>query len=423
MEKTPGSRRKNWLVVLALGAGVLLAACGEHLEGGAACPVLCPVQNVTVLDTVFDPITLDSSVAAFPSFGTEPALALSNRGDTVDTRAVVRFDSLLAFFTSSSGDSAVTAIDSALAVLHIDRAHSTYSAPVTIEVFDVDTTENDSTVVPEMLLFRPDRRIANVTFDTSQIKDSLVLRLDSARVMQSVIDRKRLRLGFRATSPQPLMLQIFSAEGGLPVAVRYDASKDSTRGLVSNVPYSSVPRPTVVAQDFRDYVLVFRGSPPVTGPILPVGGMPGRRIYLRFNIPSRILDSSTVLRATLILTQLPSRGVDGTKLLTLYPQLVTAGKDIQDVGHSALLLAPAGIGFDSLQAAPGDSGVVNVEIVNAVRTWGLTSAASAQRAIVLRSPDEGLEPRQLLFFSSEAAAALRPRLRISYSPRANFGIP
>jgi hypothetical protein len=410
-------------VLLALSAGALLAACGEHLEGGAACPVLCPVQNVTVLDTVFDPLTLDSSVAAFPSFGTEPTILLSNRGDTVDTRAVVRFDSLLAFFTTPSGDSSVTNVDSALAVLHLDRAHSKYTAPVTIEVFDVDTTESDTTVVPELQLFRPDRRIASVTFDTSQIKDSLVVRLDSARVMKSVIDRARLRLGFRATSPQPVMLQLFSAEGGLPVNVRYDASKDSTVGVVSNVPYSSVPRPVVVAQDFRDYLLVVKGSPSVSGPLLAAGGIPGRRVYLRFNIPSHILDSSTVLRATLILTQRPSPGVDGTQLLTLYPQLVTAGTDIQDVGHASLLLAPAGIGFDSLQVAPADSGVVNVEIVNAVRTWGLKSAATAQHALVLRSPDEGVEPRQLLFFSSEAAAALRPRLRISYSPRANFGIP
>jgi len=160
-----------------------------------------------------------------------------------------------------------------------------------------------------------------------------------------------------------------------------------------------------------------------SGPMLTIGGVPGRRAYLRFNIPSRILDSSAVLRATLILTQTPSREIDRGEALTLYPQLVVAGVDITDLPHAALLVAPAGIGFDSLRVTPGDSGLVNIEIVNALRTWALPISATAQRAIVLRSPDEGIQPRRAVFFSSEAPAVLRPRLRVNYSPRASFGIP
>jgi hypothetical protein len=259
--------------------------------------------------------------------------------------------------------------------------------------------------------------------DTSQIKDSVRVRLDSARVMASIIDRRRLRLGFRATSSAGLMLQIISNEGGSPAILRYDASRDTTVGVVSVTPNTQSPRRAPLSEDYVDYLLIAKAPAAPVGPFLPVGGLPGYRTYLRFDIPSRILDSSTVLRATLILTQHPNRTIDPTKALTLYPQLVTAGKEITDVARSALLIAPAGVGFDSLSILPGDSGLVNIEIVNALRTWALTVAATSQRAIVLRSPDEGIDPRRVIFFSTEAAAALRPRLRVNYSPRSSFGVP
>jgi hypothetical protein len=219
------------------------------------------------------------------------------------------------------------------------------------------------------------------------------------------------------------MLQIVSAEGGTAPVLRYFASPDSTVGPVVTAPNVTGPISKIIAPDFRDYLLVLKGPATPGNPILTVGGIPGSRVYLRFNIPSHIIDSSTVLRATLILTQNPNHEIDEDKSVAIYPQLVTAGNEVLDVGKSTLLLAPAGIGFDSVQVTPKDSGQVQIEIVNAVRTWALSVAKTAQRAIVLRTPDEGILPHRIFFFSTEAADVLRPRLRINYSPHAKFGIP
>jgi hypothetical protein len=76
-----------------------------------------------------------------------------------------------------------------------------------------------------------------------------------------------------------------------------------------------------------------------------------------------------------------------------------------------------------VQFAPRDSGVKSIEIVNALRTWGLVISKSAQRGIVLRAGPESVDPRFVSFYSSSAAANLRPRLRVSYSPVRSFGIP
>jgi len=404
-------------------ASALAAACSEHTVGGAACPILCPEQNVTVLDTVFEAVALDSSVSGFPPFGTEPSLLLATRGDTLDTRAVVRFDSLKAFYTTPAGDSAVEQVDSAYVQLHIDKVHSTYTAPVTIQVFNVDTVEADTSVVAEAQNFTPHRLIGTVTLDTNQILDSIRVPLDTAAVRAAVLDRSRLRLGLRATSAAPVMLQVVSAEGGQGPVLRYFAVPDSAIAPVETQSNVTGLISKIIAPDFRDYLVVIKAPPTPGNPILTVGGVPGRRVYLRFNIPSHIVDSSTVLRAALILTENPNHEIDEEKVLTIYPQLVVAGNDVLDIGRSTLLLAPAGLGFDSVQVTPKDSGEVQIEIVNAVRTWSQTIAKNAQRAIVLRTPDEALLPHRVFFFSSEAPAAVRPRLRVNYSPRAKFGIP
>jgi hypothetical protein len=428
---SPGRRAP--FVVLALVAAGILAACTEDFQGGAACPALCPEQNVVVFDTTFDPVELDTTVGPFPTHGTETELLLARRGDTVDTRPVVRFDTLPIYYNSGSatGDTVIQVIDSPYVKLRINRANSVFTQPVTFEVFDVDTTSgdsafaaNDTSTALERLLFRPDRRIGMITFDTAQITDSVRIPIDSLALLNKILNQQRLRLGFRATSAGPVQIRIVAYEGGDSPVLRFLPSADTSFNAVTVFPRSVVPRSQVtLAADLTDYVHVFSFPPVPDASFLTVGGVPGRRTLIRFNIPSRILDSSNVLRATLELTQRPVSGVDDTTKLTIFPLVVTAGTNITDAGRSAFLTNAPGAGFDSVQFAPGDSGVKQIEIVNALRAWSLPISKTSQRAIVLRAGPESVDPRFVSFFSSRAAANLRPRLRVSYSPVRTFGIP
>lgn len=427
------SRQRSPLVVLSLVAAATLAACAEDYQGGSACPLLCPEQTVVVFDTTIDPVALDTTLIGFPTHGTETELLLARRGDTVDTRPVVRFDSLPIYFNSgsASGDTVILVVDSAYVRLRINRSGSVFTQPVTFEVFDVDTTTgdsafaaNDTSTALERLLFRPDRLIGTITFDTAQITDSIRIPIDSLTLITKILNQQRLRLGFKATSTAPVQIRIVAYEGGDPPQLRFLPSADTAFNEITVFPRSVVPRAQVtLASDLTDYVHVisFPAVPDET--FLTVGGLPGRRTLIRFNIPSRILDSSNVLRATLELTQRPVSGVDDTTKLSLYPLLVTAGINITDVGRSAFLTNVPGAGFDSVQVAPGDSGVKEIEIVNALRAWSLPISVTSQRGIVLRAGPESVDPRFVSFYSSSAAPHLRPRLRVSYSPVRSFGIP
>ena len=426
-------RRRSLLAVGALVAAATIAACTEDYDGGAACPALCPEQNVVVIDTTFDPVDIDTTVPGFPTHGTETELLLARRGDTVDVRPVIRFDSLPIYYNSgsSTGDTIIKVVDSAYVKLRINKAGSLYKQPVTIDVFDVDTATGDSAFAAqdtstalEKLLFRPDRLVGSITLDTAQITDSVRIPIDSLTLITKITNQGRLRLGFRATSAGPVQLRIVAYEGGDPAVVRFLPSADTVFNHLTVFPRSKVPRSQVtLASDLTDYVHVIRSPAMPDASFLTVGGVPGSRTLIRFNIPSRILDSSNVLRATLELTQRPVASIDDTTKLAVYPLLVTAGDDITDVGRSAWLTNPPNTGFDSVMFAPRDSGVKSIEIVNALRAWALPIAKTSQTAISLRAGPEGMDPRFISFFSSKAAANLRPRLRVSYSPVRSFGVP
>lgn len=431
-QKSCGSLNRT-LVVLAFVASGVIAACAEDYQGGAACPALCPEQSVVVFDTTFDPVELDTTITGFPTHGTETELLLARRGDTVDTRPVIRFDSLPIYFNSgaATGDTVIQVVRGSYVKLRINRAASKFTQPVTFDVFDVDTTTgdsaaaaNDTSTAVEKLLFRPDRLIGSITFDTAQITDSVRVPLDSLKVLNKILNQQRLRVGLRASSAGPVQIRIVSYEGGDPAVLRFLPSADTAFRAVTVFPRSRVPRaqPTLAA-DLTDYVHVFRFPPVPDARFLTVGGVPGRRVLIRFNIPSRILDSSNVLRATLELTQRPVASVDDTTRLTLFPLVVTAGIEITDVGRSAFLTNAPNAGFDSVQFAPRDSGVREIEIVNALRAWSLPISKLSQKGIVLRAGPESVDPRFVSFYSSSAAPSLRPRLRVSYSPVRSFGIP
>lgn len=419
--------------LLALGflsAAVAAVACRDDLATSVACPDLCPGSTVNVRDTILDAVTLDTGLAGFPPRGTEPYILLADRPG-LDTRGVIRFDTLPSRFTRGGADSAIYTVDSGFVRLVLDRAKSRYQAPVTITLFDVDTAANDDDDEAVKALFRADRRIGGATFDSAAIKDTINIPIDSAPLLDKIKNGKRLRLGLQASSPNPVVLRIYSRDAGFsipgidaPPQVSFDPHPDTA---VKAIPVGEESRtPTdapALRVDLTDYFIVFQSPRGAAPNELSVGGLPGERVFLRFNVPSFILDSATILRATLFLTQRPNRASPTVDTIVLYPRLVTASEAVTDVVRAAELITPEGFNFDSLTVSTADSGTRNIEIVNALLRWSVFTEQKAQRAIVVTASLEGSVPGEAVFFSTEAPVAVRPRLRVSYSPRTNFAVP
>jgi hypothetical protein len=151
----------------------------------------------------------------------------------------------------------------------------------------------------------------------------------------------------------------------------------------------------------------------------------GARTYFRFNIPSVLIDSVTVIRASLQLTQVPARTISATAdSVSIYAQPVLTSPTITDIGTAASFLGAPGLyGIDSVRFGARGSGSRSIELVNLLRFWRAVGQVNTTRSLVLRSPQEGSTPGELDFISSEGALPSRPTLRITYVPRRGFGIP
>ena len=405
-----------------------IVACKEDLSGTAGCPSLCPEQNVVSKDTTLESfIEIDTTITGYPVIGTEAVLLVASRGDSLDARAVMRFDTLTQRFSRGGADSAIYAVDSSMVMIRLDTTGTKATQPVTVELYDVDTTAVDTATSVGLALFRPDRLIGGKTFAVNELKDTLRVPLQNDKVLAKLVRSdgpRRLRIGFRVTSSASAQIRMVAREGGFTSMVSYDPSPDTAVHALNNGQSSLTPtdNPTL-RSDLTDYQLVAKSQGVGAGNLLGVGGLPAQRLFIRFNVPQRLVDSTTVVRATLLLTQIPTSSVDAGDSLVLYPQVVRAAVDLKDVGRAAGIVNPPALEIDSLKLRPNDSGVRAIEMVGAFRSWQALGPTTLQRAIVIRSSAEGASAPALLFYSSEAAPAQRPRLRLTYVNKVEFGVP
>lgn len=419
-----GRYRVGGLALVFLVSG--LVACGESYSGGAACPVLCPSKDVAFRDTIIDAISVDTSLGGYPELGLSSLLLLAHRPDTLETRAVIRFDIAPTSFFPNAGSTteSITAVDSVFLTLRFDTTGSKGSAPVTLEAYDVDTTQNDSSQTVVKSLFRSDRLIATATVTPTTVGDSVRIQLPNAFLKAKIDSGARVRIGLRMTNGAgQLRIVAFAAGTGAPV-IRFDPATDTVYAPMTIGPSTSIVDATPeINFAYTVYGITDKGSPEPDGTMLQIGGFPAYRTYARFNIPKRISDSSSIVRAEVLFTQTPSRFADNNDTVAIFPIVPTTTDIVTDL-RRVLDLSAEGLFalLDSTRLVPSDSGVVAINILTLARQWA-TLPANVPRAIAFRIGGEGAQPAELRFFSSKASAALRPRVRITYLPRTQNAIP
>ena len=421
-------------LVVAAGLATALGGCNERLETGSACPILCPGQRGEMRDTTFFPVTLDSSLTAFPVQGNEPELFVASMGDTLETVAVVRYDSLPTTFRGdpTAEDSLIYAVDSANIFL-VPVGVDTLGPPVTIEIYTVDLGGPDDTN-PDLAstAFTPDRLIGSRTIPADSVRDSVVVMIDNNAVL-SVIQGQQLdtaarglRIGIKvnAGTDGRNNFRMLSAENALSrPTLRFRPHVDTTIAIVEVSPRSKVPETVFIRIPMQDYLVVVRAPAGAPSDVLRVGGIPGERIYMEFDVPQFLIDSTDIVRATLELTQRPNPAAPQVAdTVTVRELRIVASREVTDL-HRRLLFADRFRLLDTLALVASDSGVRQFEIIDLVQSWAGTTAERTPRTLALVSPTEGIMPRLIDFYSNEAPATVRPRLRIFYLPRAEGGLP
>lgn len=420
--------RPRGIALLALG-GIALAAgaCSETLESGVGCPELCPNQGIEVINVTIDPVVLDTAVRAEGPFGAEPFMLLASRGDTLDSRVIVRFDSLPQRFRPTPGDSTtapITAVSDAYLQLRLELTEKQIGSSLTVSAYDVATDGNDTSVAALTPLFTDARLVGSQQVAAADLKDSLRIPLVNAAVLAKARVGGPLRIGLRITGSTG-QFHVRSLEAGAPAVLSFRVSPDTIIPRVTLFPLSRTPKDSVDQQaTLSDFQLLVRTPPAGSPQSLLVGGLPSRRTYMRFLIPSSILDSASVIRATLLLEQISNTALGPLDTVYVVTHMATGGKVITDPEQAARLFAPSELTrIDTLRVAANASGIREIDIAPALRVWRSQGDTLGPRALILRNAREGVSAAQAWFTSTESVVGTRPRLRISYSPANPFGLP
>ena len=115
---------------------------------------------------------------------------------------------------------------------------------------------------------------------------------------------------------------------------------------------SKTPAGETIAAVYAMYPIIVSGALPIPGTgVVAVGGVGGARTYMQFNLPTLLVDSVQVIRASLLLNQLQSRVVaSSSDSMALLVNPVLAGSQITDIG-TIVDFAGSGtnVGLDSVR--------------------------------------------------------------------------
>ncbi|MEX2153488.1 MAG: hypothetical protein WD825_09125 [Gemmatimonadaceae bacterium] len=411
-------------------AAVAIGACDEQLTGGIACPALCPGPALTMRDTTLFAVVLDTSIAGFPALGGEGRFYIASLGDTLETAAAIRYDSLPKFFRgfNSPDDSTINVIDTGSYVELEILARDTLALPTTIELYDIEIDsvgDEDPTTVAAA--FTPDRLLSSRTVPADSLRGTVRIPIDpnfllSKILVVGVLNRVRLGVKVAQTGNPRMTMLTDNSVGGATIVFR--PSLDTLVPIIRVFPLSRRPAEAVIARELADYQVVIKGPPEPPPFVLRVGGLPSRRTYLRFDIPPAILDSSNVVRATLILTQRPNPAApEPTDTVSMGHFGVVAGAAVTDLSRALGFLQRLA-NRDTINMVAADSGDRTFEMIDWVRLWRGTKPEKTPRAIAFATTLEGEIPRLADFFSTEEVdASVRPRLRLTYLPRVGGPLP
>ena len=381
--------------------GLLLAAsaCTEELTVPGQCPELCPGGQPQLRDTVIVATEgADSTFSGYLGYTEVPSLLVSSGLSAGEARAWYLFPKRADSISVIVGDSVRPyTIDSVTITVNL-VARDTAAKHLVLQLHRLPVSLDSLTSFETIdALLTPESLI-----DTIAVPDSVTSGAFSSRLRGDLLERVtippedsgRLAIGYRIQASGPTGIRLGSSGD-------FNSASFVTYAKV-DVADTALQRQTItLAADTTGYVRN-NGGPPADPDLLYLGRVPAARALLRFNVPSKIRDSATVVRATLELTPAePMVGLTRDRT-TLEVRGVTA-----DIGAKS---TPS---FATLAVAtlPDSSDAVfSLDVIGILAAW--RGIGALPQTLTLRITPEGASFHQPVFHSTRSGPG--PRLRITY---------
>jgi hypothetical protein len=392
----------------AAGLVLIAAACTDSPVAPAVCPEYCPVAQLVVVDSILPAsVVRDTSYVGYvkPNEASEMQVALD---DSVVSRGVVRFgafpEEILIEGTGLSG--AVVATDSFELQLFVSkRSAATESTEIVVHRLPVEV--DSATTYAQLEPYFDDSTVVG----TLELSDTLI-----AGTVSTIIPGDAFPTLADDSLVAAVGLAYDSVQAGFADIVTVDSAFQSII-MIRYAQVDSAGEATVQASDTtsaRFDTFLFTAFPAPDANSLTVGSAPANRTLLSLNLPTQILDSSSIVRATLLLVPSePVVGVTGDSLVIVAQALAA------DVGpKSPTVSLTSGVEGAGIAVVPaGSTDTVRVEITHLLRAWATSSGLP--RALSLRALSEAGSLCEARFHSSRSTIGV-PSLQVSYVPPVLF---
>lgn len=397
----------GWGLVILLVLGAFLAAgCRDDLNAPADCPALCPGGQAPVLETVIPARdSMDSSFVGYVRAGVGPSLRVSNGLPVSEDRGIVLFlprpDSITVSDTSRTYviDSVEIGVTLQARDTLVDSLRFiVYRLPITL-----DTTTTFADIAPDLI----PANLVDTIFVPDSVKSGVVQAVLSgaelARVVIPAADSGKLGIGIALEASAPTGARIASiAATGSPRFKTYVTANGVADTTLRKQEINRFP-------SFTGFVIQ---NPPAPGnDLLLVGSAPSARARVKFDLPLKIRDSVTILRATLELT--PNSTILG---LPNDPATLQAIGVIGDLGaKSPLLPGTTNLGLKKIDS--GTTGIVAVDVTRLVRLWQTKNGLPPVLFVAI-GPEAATFTQPV--FQSTRSGSGAPQLRIAYIEKFSF---
>lgn len=392
---------KRQLVPAAL-AALLGAGCQDVVSAPTTCPEFCPPGQIEVRDTI-----LANSVEPVGSYGgyklphEAREIQIVGPGGPAEARALIEFNAFSETYSGAdtSVKNTILQTDSIRITVHIAR-RTPGSRGIVLALheipFHLDSTATYAALAP---YFDDSTLVATLAVPDSLRSGLVSATAPASRLRYFLRDSLTGRIGVRIRSLEPAFVSLADSDTVVTARVTRFVQLDSSSGT------TRVTRSDSRVVFFRTFVVDPARLPAPEG--LIVGGVTAARAFIRLTIPARILDSTQVVRGTLLLPQArPAFGAPGD---TFRLRAHALGADF---GPKSPLIAPeddsTSAGSARIAAKSTDTAVV--DITNVLRAW--RGNPSLPHTIMLRVVPEATSINQ--FEVPGRQTGLEPVLRITY---------
>ncbi len=389
---------------LSAGIAVGVLACEVSITTPGSCPEFCPSAVIELIDTVLVGVLEDdTSFTGYADALGASAMQVAGGGAGVESRVIIRF---ARFGDSAAVDSLVQGPVVRQDSFQLDLVLLSRSPDVTglqITVHRIDSTANFLGDFTELAPFFEDSTIIGmiaipdtVTADTV----SAIIPGDAFPDFEANENQVAVGLSIRGTTPA--FANFRTRETGLGALL--------TRYVLVESGVDSLERTDLRLSEFDAFVDTDLPGPPA-GALL-VGGTPSARAFLRVNLPPVIVDSSRIVRATLLLIPVEVLGAPMDTFLVVAEALGAdfgAKSPILPTPDTLLMRTPVGV---------GSTDTVSIDISNVLAFW--QNSPDQVRSLVVHLDLEGASPAQLRLASTRMPG-MEPAIRVTYVPPFRFG--